>query len=304
MWSKNTAKGITNFLAWLGLNLCSLTVRMLPARWLYSFARFISLLGYRFAFKQKKIALESLKVAFGQEKSRQEIVAIAKDCFNQMANSAVELLYLMGRPQILKIRVRFKNEDYLKAALDKGKGVILVSAHFGNFPLLLARLRLEGYPVAGIMRPMRNLLVERIFMRQRNRLGIKTIYSQPRSVCVESTIKSLRNNEIVFIPLDQNFGTGGVFVDFFGRKAATATGPVVLAQRTKASIVPCFIVREQDNTHTIIFEPEIKLQIKENSQSTILANVQVLTEIIEDYIRKYPAQWGWIHRRWKSSPQQ
>ena len=195
-----------------------------------------------------------------------------------------------------------RKKGNLDAALSKGKGVILVSAHFGNFPLMLARLSLEGYSIVGIMRPMRDNRVEKIFLKKRDAFHIKTIYSQPRQACVEATIRSLRKNELVFIPIDQNFGTGGVFVDFFGRKAATATGPVVLAQRTKAAVVPCFIIRQKDDTHKIIFEPALDLQEVISPEQTVIINIQKLTTIIESYIRTYPAEWGWIHRRWKSKP--
>jgi len=178
----------------------------------------------------------------------------------------------------------------------------LVSAHFGNFPLMMSRLAVAGYKVVGIMRPMRDKRVEKFLMERRARLSIKTIYSQPRNVCVNDTIKSLRNNEIVFLPLDQNFGTGGIFVDFFGQKAATATGPVILARRSGAVLLPCFIIRQEDDRHKIIFEPALDLAEGKDSHDSVLLNIQKLTSIIEFYIRKYPAEWGWIHRRWKSKP--
>jgi KDO2-lipid IV(A) lauroyltransferase len=178
--------------------------------------------------------------------------------------------------------------------------VILVSAHFGNFPLMLARLAAEGYKVSGIMRFMRDERAEKVFLNKRNAMGIKTIYSQPREACVNNTIRALRDNEIVFIPLDQNFGTAGVFVDFFGRKAATATGPVIFAQRTQAAIMPCFVVRQPDDSHTIVFEPQMPLEEGKDTDETIRLNIQRITNIIESYIRRYPQQWGWIHRRWKS----
>jgi KDO2-lipid IV(A) lauroyltransferase len=147
---------------------------------------------------------------------------------------------------------------------------------------------------------MRDSRVEKIFMKKRARLNINTIYSQPRNACVNNTIKALRNNEAVFIPLDQNFGTGGVFVDFFGQKAATATGPVILARRSGALLLPCFIIRQKGDSHKIIFEPALDLEEGKDQQDSILINIQRLTNIIESYIRKYPAEWGWIHRRWKS----
>jgi KDO2-lipid IV(A) lauroyltransferase len=300
MDSKSIRKDIAYFSGWLGINLSYLIIRVIPGSWLYIFAAIIGRLGYTFARKQKRIAFDSLQIAFGSEKSGQQIKQIARDCFTFMAKAALELMFLMDRPTLLRQRAQITGKDKLEECLAKGKGVILVSAHFGNFPLMLAKLALEGYDISGIMRQMKDSRVEKIFMRQRNRLNIKTIYSQPRRTCVDTTIRQLRNNGIVFIPIDQNFGTAGVFVDFFGRKAATATGPVVLAQRTKAAILPCFILRQKDDTHRIVFEEPLTLEEETDSQDVVSDNIQKLTSIIESYIRRYPAEWGWIHRRWKS----
>jgi KDO2-lipid IV(A) lauroyltransferase len=299
---KKIRKSIERFFGWLGLRLCSLIIKVIPATWLYGFAKGIAALGYSIARKQRKIALESLSIAFGQDKTPLEIEWIAKECFSSMAKGAIELMFLMDRPHILKKQVQIIGKENLEAALSRGKGAVLVSAHFGNFPLMMARLSLEGYKIAGIMRPMRDTRIEKFFLAKRTRLNIKTIYNQPRKTCVEDSIRSLRNNELLFIPIDQNFGTGGVFVDFFGRKAATAIGPIVLARRTKAQILPCFIIRQRDETHKIIFEPPLNLKEDKNDENAVLVNIQRLTDIIESYIRRYPAQWSWIHRRWKSRP--
>jgi len=279
-----------------------LIVRFLPQRLLYGVAKNFAALGYLFARKHKRIALESLTIAFGQEKTPQQIRQITKDCFTFLAKAGMEIMFLMNRPLLLRRCVELVGKENLDTALAEGKGVILVSAHFGNFPLMLTKLSLDGYKVCGIMRFMRDERAERMFCATRKRVGIKTIYSQPRKECVENSIRTLRNNELLFIPIDQNFGSGGVFVDFFGRKAATAIGPVVLAQRTKATVIPCFIIRQKDDTHKIIFEPPLILEEGETNAETININIQRLTNIIESYIRRYPAEWGWIHRRWKSKP--
>lgn len=299
---KKIRKGASRLSGWVGLSLCSSLIRVMPGSLLYNFAQGIADLGYLIARKHRRLALESLTIAFGQDKPKKEIERIAKDCFTFMAKSAVELMFLMERPQLLKKRVKLAGRENLDYALSQGKGVILISAHFGNFPLMLARLSLEGYKTAGIMRPMRDSRVEKFFQEKRLKLNIKTIYSQPRKTCVDASIRSLRNNELVFIPVDQNFGAGGVFVDFFGRKAATATGPIVMAKRTGAMIVPCFIIRQKDDTHKIVFEPPLDLKEARDGKSLILINTQRLTDIVESYIRKYPAEWSWIHRRWKSRP--
>jgi KDO2-lipid IV(A) lauroyltransferase len=301
---KKLRKKISRFFGWLALIICSLIVRILPARCLYAFAKIVADIGFLTIIKHRRIALDSLSIAFGREKSPQELKKIAKDCFAFMAKSGVEMLFLMGKLQLLKDRVTIQNKHILDEALSRGKGVILVSGHFGNFPLMMLRLRFEGYSIGGIMRPMRDERVERLFSSTRNKMGVRTIYSQPRKACVDTTLKALRNNEIVCIQLDQNFGTGGVFVNFFGQKAATATGPVVFALRTKAALLPCFIVRDENNTHRIIFEPEFNLKHENNFDNTVQVNTQRLTTIIESYIRHYPAHWGWIHRRWKTRPRE
>lgn len=298
---KKIRKHFARFLAWLGLNLCSLIVKLIPGGWLYGFAANIASLVYILAARQRRNSLESLRIAFGKEKSEAQIKKISRDSFTLIAKSGVELLFLMDKPALLKKRVEISGRENLDAALSKGKGVILVSAHFGNFPFMLAKLSLEGYKTCGIMRYMRDERMEKFFKIKREKFGIKTIYSQPRRECVENSIHSLRENELLFIPLDQNFGTGGVFVDFFGRKAATATGPIILARRTGAAIIPGFIVRQRDNTHNLIIEPPFELEEGGRPDENIIMNIQGLTNIIEAYIRRYPAEWGWIHRRWKSA---
>jgi KDO2-lipid IV(A) lauroyltransferase len=299
---KKIKKDFIRLLSFSSLVLCSLILNLLPGKWLYGFAGVISAIGYRLAKKQRKVACESLAIAFGNEKSAKEREKIARDCFLNIAKSAIELLFFLDRPLLLKSNVRLVNKENLDQALLKGRGVILVSAHFGNFPLMLGRLVMEGYKTAGIMRPMHDEMTEKFFLRKRKKYNLKTIYSQPRIQCVENTLKFLRENGIVFIPLDQNYGTGGIFVNFFGKKAATATGPVVLSQRTKAVILPCFIIRQQDETHKVIFEKPLVLSQTKVGQDAVTEQIQELTCIIESYIRRYPAEWGWIHKRWKSRP--
>jgi len=299
---KKINKIIGRFFGWMALVSCSFMIKLIPKNSLYGFAKAIAFLGYQFTHKQRRIAQETLDIAFGDQKSRAEKERIAKESFVYMAKSAVEVISLMEYPKILKQRISVVKKDNLDNALAGGRGVILVSGHFGNFPLLLARLSQEGYKVSGIMRPMRDQRVENIFLAKRQKYGVKTIYSKPRDVCVNTTIEALRNNELVFIPIDQNFGTSGVFVNFFGRKAATATGPIIFAQRTGAALLPCFIIRQKDNTHRVIIESPLTLEKRQTPQETIAVNIQKLTDIIEAYIKRHPAEWGWVHRRWKTKP--
>jgi Kdo2-lipid IVA lauroyltransferase/acyltransferase len=281
----------------------SLILRFVPEFILYEFAKALAVVGYIAGAKFRHIALQNLSVVLGREKGPKLISRLARECFISIAKSGVEMMTIIGKsPDFMKRKYELVNKKYLDQALAKGKGVILVSAHFGNFPLMVVRLACEGYKAGAIMRPLKDERFERFLSGERDRFKIHTIKSLPRKECVAETIRSLRNNEVIFLPLDQNFGSGGVFVDFLGQKAATATGPVVLAQRTKAALVPCFIIRQRDNRHRIVFEPEFQLLRGPGEQESILRNVQELTKIIELYVRRYPAEWSWIHRRWKAKP--
>lgn len=302
MTSKEASKRFNRMLARQALFSCSLIVRFLPRRFLCGFADFIAVLGYYIAVKQRIIARESLSIAFADSLERKEITRIAQDCFRNIAKSGVEMLYAMDNPELSKELVSIEGQEYLDKAISKGKGVIAVSAHFGNFPLALTRLKQEGYGVNVILRRMRDDKVEDFLESRRLKVGINFIHSVPRNICVEDSVKALRHNEILFIQLDQNFGTAGVFVNFFGRQAATATGPVVFALRTGAAIVPLFIVRQADGRHKLIIEPQIEIEKKDTPDQTLRHSIQKITLIIESYIRKYPQEWGWIHRRWKSKP--
>ncbi len=266
-------------------------------------SRILIAIGFRLTIKQRQITMESLHIAFGNEKSPKEREMIAKECFETVGKGMVELMYFSAHPQMVKERVVFEGREHLDAAFRMGKGVVAVSAHFGNFPLMLLRFAQEGYKTNAIIRPTRDTKIEEYFQEKRSALGLNTIYSMPRKQCVETSLRVLRNNEFLFIPLDQNFGSdGGVFVEFFGQKAATATGPVVFAMRTLSPILPIFIVRQNDDTHKILIDPPLMLEQGADDKETIHRNTARITKIIETYIRKYPKEWGWMHRRWKSRP--
>ena len=260
--------------------------------------------GYGLVGRQKKIARESLKIAFGDSKTDEEIAQIVRQCFHNLGRGMVEMLYYLSHPNKVEQFVHFEGQEHLDNALKQGKGVVAITAHFGNFPLMMLYCALKGYPSNSIIRPTRDQKLEKYLFRKRKESGLNTVYAVPRKECVSQSLKVLRNNEVLFIPMDQNFGSaGGVFVDFFGQKAATATGPVVFAKRTGALIVPMFIVRDGDsNRHKVIIEKPITLVEKETEDQTLSYNIGVITHLIEQYIRQYPHEWGWMHRRWKSKP--
>lgn len=297
------AKSMQRALARYGLFISAWILDRLPLGMVEFFARCLIAAGFRFTIKQRRIARESLEIAFGKEKSSREIDGIIRRCFENLGYGMIEMLYFMSHPRLTDRMVRWEGKEHLDKALAQGRGVIAVTAHFGNFPLMMLCCARQGYKTASIIRPARDAALERYLFRRRNECGVRTVYAVPRRECVHNALKSLSGGEVLFIPLDQNFGSGGgVFVDFFGQKAATATGPVVFARRSGAPIVPMFIIREKDGTHTIMVEPVFELQERADEQEAAAVNIAALTNLIERYIRRYPHEWGWMHRRWKSKP--
>jgi len=262
--------------------------------------------GYLLLGRMRKTAMNTLAIAFGQEKSREELEKICKDCFYNSGRGVIELGVFMVRPAMIKGTFSFegRSRENLDAALKEGHGVIGISAHFGNFPLMLLYLAQMGYPTNAIIRPSRDAIIEKDFQASRSRLGLKTVHSYPREACVAQSLKALRDKELLVVLMDQNTGSkSGVYVDFFGQKAGTPTGPIIFAMRTGAPLLPIFTLRDgESDNHKLVIEPHFYLEQKATDEETIQHNVQKLTNIIEGYIHKYPREWGWMHRRWKSRP--
>ncbi|MBU1122069.1 MAG: lysophospholipid acyltransferase family protein [Candidatus Omnitrophota bacterium] len=287
-------------LSWYAIQAFTFLNGTLPLGWSYFLGRVLGRAAYFIASRHRRIALDGLAMAFPH---LDNVVKkkTARDSFVFMAQSALEAICFLKNQRYLN-KVCIQGEDNLKQALENGTGVIIVSAHLGNFPLMSLKLAKEGYAVNVVVRPMRDPKAGDYFQELRNTAGVKTIFSYPRKECVIGIINALRRNEIVMIQMDQNFGTGGVWVKFFGKLAATPVGPIVFAIRTKAVIVPGYISRENNGNHSIKLFPGEPIILDKDKNKMILINVINITRRIEEWVRAFPGQWGWIHRRWKSRP--
>lgn len=297
---KEKKKILRRIAGWIGLRLTTNFSSYLPLSSLYRFGELSGKLLFLLGRAHRKIALDSLAIAYPYL-SFEERRNIAMQSFIFMAQSSLELLYFLRNTRELD-KIKIEGIEFLDRALEFKKGVIALTAHLGNFPLMSLKLAQVGYPVNIIVRPMRDRKTGDYINRLRTQAGVKTIFSYPRKEVVAKTIRTLRNNEIVVIQMDQNFGTGGVWVKFFNKLAATPVGPIVFALRTNATILPIRIIRKEQGVHLIKIEPPYQLIITDNKDETILLNAVRLTNIIEGWVKEHPAQWGWIHRRWKSRP--
>ena len=298
---KRVKKWLKHNVGWVVLRIVIALINILPQRIMYGLANGLAGLAWILGVR-RQIVFDNLNRAFGREKDPHEIRAIAREAYRNIAKSICELLRVFKFPQaeINKI-FTIQGREYLDAALARGKGVIGLSAHLGNFPLMGAKLVQEGYPCASFIYGASDARVVKLFFNIGRHLGIDLIPTSPSHASVRKSLKWLRKNKVLCIQADRD-SPQGVFVDFFGYPAATPIGPVVLAKRTGAAILPMFVVREM-NRHRIIFGSPVELEVTGNKEKDILVNSAKFTKIIESYIRRYPEQWLWTYKRWKTVPQ-
>jgi len=195
--------------------------------------------------------------------------------------------------------VIFDERQNIDDALKAGKGVIILTAHFGNWELLAAGLCLSGYKTSYIVRPLRSRQLDALLNGIREGTGGTPI---PRGASIRNALKCLKRNELLMILPDIDTKVDGVFVDFFGRPAFSPRGPVSIALRTGAALVPAHIVRQRDDKHIIVVEKALELELTGDLEEDIRVNTARIVKILESYIRKYPEQWIWVHERWKTQP--
>ena len=274
-------------------------VLSLPRRVALRLGVFLADLFFRFARRERTIAIENLSAAFGEEKSPDDILRICRQCFRNLGKSMMETLQI---PRLTSANwsklITYSERQNIDNALKMGNGVIIITAHFGNWELLAAALALSGYDMSYITRPIRSRQLDALLNEIRESAGGKPISRGS----LKGAIRCLRRNGLLGIMSDIDTKVDGVFVDFFGRPAFTPRGPASFALRTGAPLVPVFIVRQEDDTHIVVVEKALELEITDDTEEDILANTARFTRVIESFIRKYPEQWIWFHERWKTQP--
>jgi KDO2-lipid IV(A) lauroyltransferase len=191
-------------------------------------------------------------------------------------------------------------ENFLEAE-QHGKGVLFLTAHFGAWELCPVAHALYGHPLKFLVRPIDNPLVDHLVNRYRSQCGNLVI---DKKNAVREIVRALKNNEALGILIDQNTTLDdGIFADFFGIPACTTTSLATLALRTGALVLPGFLIWDRKlKKHRLRFEAPVEVRRMGDFQTDIATNTQRFNQILEDIIRKYPDQWLWVHRRWKTRP--
>jgi KDO2-lipid IV(A) lauroyltransferase len=275
-------------------------VRCLPLGSLTFCGEKLGLLAFHLLRGWRKVAFANLNLTLGMEKSKDEIHWICRELFKNIGRDMLEVYRSPNfKDSYFKALVKFKGTEHLDHALNQGKGVIALSAHLGNFPLMGARLAREGYPSSFVTRDPENPKIAKAITSLRDAVGLETIPDEPRMACVSRCFKALKENRILLLQIDQNAPVTEAWVDFFGYLVPTFKGPVLFAMRTGAPILPMFMRRNSNNLHQITIHPPFTLNITGNAEKDITSNTARLTKLIEAAIREYPEQWLWIYRRFK-----
>lgn len=262
--------------------------------------RALARLFYYLSPRQRLIAIHNLQCAF-PEKGMTEIVALTRKVYHHLAIVAAEFFEI---PSLRKLDPSFIAEieglENCTRALEKNKGLLIMSAHFGNWEYGAALISLLVQPMMVIYRPFDSAILENLISRVRASTGNTPL---PKERATLKMFRSLARNESIGILMDQNVAAReGIFVDFFGRPACTTDGIALLALNTEAPVIPTFMYRQKDGRYRMVLGEEVEIIRTGDMRADIVANTQKFTEIIEDIIRKYPDQWLWLHQRWKTKP--
>jgi len=284
---------------------------------LYVMARFLSLIPFRMGQSMGRMlgrclgavlkgrihaSLNNLRSIFGDMLSEKELLALNKRVVVHFAQMLFEVphVFRMNRRN-LDDYVVFENEQVFHNAINQGRGVFVLTAHFGNWELMSAAIPLR-FNVRGavVVRPVDFKPADRLLRIIRSRFGTDII---PKRRAMKHLLRAMRSNQAVGILLDQNVDWyEGVFVSFLGRLACTNKGLALVAARTGSPVIPTFSVRQPDGRYRVVFEPPVSLEKSGDKIRDMEENTARFTQAIEKYVMTYPDHWFWFHRRWKTRP--
>ena len=270
--------------------------RVLPLNAALALGAGLGWAAFNIARIRRDVVMANLRQGIGGDDKALE--AIGTRCYENLGRGLVEYLRfpLLTKEFVLET-VKAVGRESLDSALTRGRGVMAVTGHFGDWELMGAAFSLMGYPVHLLVGEQHNQRVDDTMNAYRQVAGVGII---PMGVAMRRVLQTLRKNEIVALLSDQDAHEEGVFVDFLGKPASTPKGPAAFALKTGAAMLPAFIVREgKTGKHTVYFESAIY----PNETSTIYSLTKDYTDKLESYIKQYPDHWFWPHRRWKTKPE-
>lgn len=249
---------------------------------------------------RRRVALANIRRALGPRPSDAEIAKIGLRSYQNMGRSLVEFASF-GKLSADKVAsmVEFEGTHHFDDVLAAGTGAIVFAGHFDNWELLGAATARHGYPVHFLVGEQSNKRVDALMNDLRRAQGIGII---SREAALKRVLRELSRNQIIAMLPDQNAGRTGVFVDFFGKPASTYRGPATFALKHGCPVIPAFIIRRPGRPHRAVIERPIWPDREAEKEEAVQKLTQECTNVLMEYIRRYPDHYFWVHRRWKTQP--
>jgi len=277
------------------------SVRLLPRSWARGIGVAISAIAFRVLGRLRRVGLRNLELAF-PEITAGEREAILRSEYRNLGFLLAEFCKMPDYTAETASRfIRYEGlENYLRAR-ERGNGVLVLTGHLGAWELSSFYHSLMGMPMGMVIRRLDNPLVDEFVNRVRCLHGNRVIHKDDFA---RGLIASMRAGETVGILMDTNMTPPqGVFVPFFGVPACTASGMARIAEKTGAAVLPGFLLwEESEQKYVLRFGEELEVVHTGDAEQDALANTAMFTAAIERYVRQYPGQWLWMHRRWKTRP--
>jgi len=258
---------------------------------------------FYFSKKRKKAAKTNLNIMFSDTKTMDQKIRIIQDSFKILAVSALQSIWVTFNTEkrvLQLIEGEPEGLETLKKCLEKKKGILFLTAHYGNWEIMGLNHGLLGIcPLSSIARKLDNPYLNNLAERLRTSTGNNIFY---RDDSLFKIVRELKKNNSVAVMMDQNTAKGGIFVDFFELKASTPRSMAQLSYRMETPVLPLFSYPTIKGTYKIKYGPELVFKKLENKDQIILEWTQDIGKYIESIIKENPAPWMCGHRRWKTRP--
>ncbi|MFH0839010.1 MAG: ELM1/GtrOC1 family putative glycosyltransferase [Candidatus Omnitrophota bacterium] len=288
------------YLLYIAARLASALLSELPIDLALGIGRVCGILSYVINRKRYAVAYANLKAAYGEALTSRERKRIIKGVYITLIQSVIEFMRFPTIDEAyVKKYVTIENKEFIDQALAKKNGVIVLTAHFGNWELSALVGAIVGYRLYIVAREQKLTRLNSLLNKYRELRGSRII---PKGLSIKELFKNLKENRIIAILADQDAGKNGIFVNFFGRLASTPRGAFELAYKLDSVVLPLVIIRTKGPYHKIIIEKPIEPDKALDKELAGKKGFECFASLLERYIRSYPSQWLWLHKRWKSTP--
>ncbi len=299
---KNIRKNAKYSLVIAAIKIMLVIIRLLPRKVSMRLAAVLGALAFRCMKEERHKTINNLTIAYGGEKNIAEIAAMARDVWINLGKSGTEFAIKLGqeKPEEFFKDLEVRGIEHLQKAMGKGMGILGLVSHMGCWEAIALSLPMLDIPTYAIGKRLGNEQLNALLFESRGKKGVQTL---ARGSSYKTILRTLKENNLIGILIDQDTEVRGVFVDFYGKPAYTPIGAAMLAMDSGAPVLPIFYLKKEDDTYVFVVEKEIPLVMTGNRRLDMEENTCRFHEVIEKYIQKYPTQWVWMHNRWKTTPE-